>query len=176
MNKQESLNKLNSLEYKTILKEKNNQFTLVIPDLALVGTGISANEAHQNLMNLKQKYFEQMIELGLEDEVTMPQVQIALVKDIALNLRYKIGQYLVLFIFIISGFFLMKTSMESTFKSAGKAINEKLIAELEKGSTPEIKEKRLEKFKNVLKAYSPFIDEFKKTWQGEEVPPPAKKI
>lgn len=170
------IEKLKSLQYKTVLKEKNNSFSLVIPELALVGEGKSLEDAHRNLTNLKNKYFEQMIELGLEDEIAIPVTQLKIVQDVAFNLRYKIGQYLIIFIFIVSGFFLMKTSMESTFKAAGKAINEKLMAELEKGATPEIKEKRLEKFRNTLKVYSPFIEEFKKTWQGEAEHPTAKKI
>lgn len=176
MEKIEKLKTLNRLEYKTLLKEKNNGFSLVIPELALVGEGSSLSEAHQNLTNLKNKYFEQMIEMGLQDEITLPVTQLRVVKDVAYSLRYKIGQYLILFIFIVSGFFLMKTSMEGTFKAAGKAINEKLMAELEKGATPEIREKRLEKFKNALKTYSPFIDEIKKTWQGESEPQKVKKI
>lgn len=169
------LKHLKSLKYKTLLKEKNNQFTLVIPDLALVGVGKTPDEAHQKLMALKNKYFEQMLELGLEDEITLPVTSLAMIKDVAFNLRYKIGQYLILFIFIITGFFMMKTSMESSFKAAGKAINEKVMAELEKGATPEIKEKRLERFKNILKVYSPFVEEFKKTWQGESPHQSVKK-
>lgn len=169
------LNQLNALSYKVLMAEKNNSFTAVVPELSLVAAGKSADEAYQNLKLLKTKYFSEMLELGLGDEITLPASHLAVVKDVALNLRYKIGHYIILFIFIISAFFIMKTSTESALKAAGKAINGKLMAELEKGANPEVKEKRLERFKNVLNVYSPFLYELKKTWQGEDQIPVVKK-
>lgn len=162
----EKLKELSGLEYKTVLRNKNGQYSLIIPDLALIGVGKNVQEALDNLTALKNKYFENMIDLGLADEIPLPNLEgIRIVKDIVGSLRYKIAQYGFIFFLVLVGFFVIKTSVQGSLKSVGKEFNQRVLTELEKDQDPEVQTRRLEKFRKVLQAYSPFIEEVKKVWK-----------
>ena len=70
--KEEKVEYLNSLPYSVLLKQKNDKFYLLIPELSLVGVSDNLEEAYKELYDQKQKLLTRLIDCEAEDEITLP--------------------------------------------------------------------------------------------------------
>jgi hypothetical protein len=70
--KEEKIEYLNSLSYSVILKQKNDRFYLIIPELSLIGVSDNLEEAYQELSNQKEKLLARLIDCEADDEIILP--------------------------------------------------------------------------------------------------------
>lgn len=61
-----------NLDFDIILKKRGDVFVLSIPEIACVAEDTSLQGAYEKLEAEKKKYFEQMMEFGLQEDVVKP--------------------------------------------------------------------------------------------------------
>ena len=71
-NKQEKLDCLNALQYQIKLEKKGEKFSLIIPELSIVVLNEDLDRAYSELFEEKQKFFSNIIDSELEDEIQRP--------------------------------------------------------------------------------------------------------
>ena len=172
----EKLAYLNSLQYSTILKKKENQYYLFVPELSLLVTSNVLEDGYKEMNRQKEDYFKRILDCESEDEITLPR------KTNEFNETFhqiKIFTYKLLIVcvlmslaFTISGSLLVNklshsgTSIVSIFKQPIKNI----ILQLETSliSAPEeTRQKRLQKIRRLVEGLRPYSYEIQGLFKSQ---------
>ena len=70
--RQEKLEYLNSIQYNVSVKEKNNKFFLIIPELSIIAVGADLTKVYEDLNSQKQKYFTRLLASDSEEQIILP--------------------------------------------------------------------------------------------------------
>ena len=177
MSKEKNYDYFMSLNYDAVLRKKNKDYCLFIPELSIIGCGRSLGDADENLLKEKEKYFRNIIEFNLAETVNEP----ASVK-IRKKQYQEIGQYFlkmllaflfivvlstVLFIPVLSSFEKAITRMvvtmpERVLPKAVAKIDDKLSM-----MTEADKEEIRLRIKNIISNIKPYTDEIKILFEND---------
>jgi hypothetical protein len=175
--RQKKLDHLNSIQYNILLKQKNNKFCLVIPELSLISVEDNLEAAYRELCAKKTKLFNDVLEYGTEETINLPN---------KIQKRYEIFNQLKIFIYkllltcLLGGVLFMlgiaeiKSNISSTVNMlAVDKIKTSIIQELNNFiNVPEdAKQKKIKKLHDALNGLSPFINEFRSAFKN----PPEQK-
>ena len=161
---------LKSLQYDILLKQKGGKFYLYIPELSLVGVGQDLNQAYQDLYAKKQDFFDKILECEAEDQVALPR-KLGQSQYLANQLKTFVIKLLI--VCILGGSTLIFGSVVIKNKIAGisaadivQKIARSLVLEAKKATniSPEHQQKRIEKLRQFLDAFSPYLYEFERTF------------
>ncbi len=72
MVKEEKLDYFMKINYDMILRKKDGEYCVYIPELAIIACGKSLDEAYEKLIKEKEEYFNNIINLNLEETVNEP--------------------------------------------------------------------------------------------------------
>ena len=176
--REERLAYLNSLSYSTLLKQKNEKFYLIIPELSLIATNNNLEDGYKDLHKQKQDLIQQVLDCEAEDEIILPRKSM---KPHETFQQLKIFTYKLLIIctlfgvtFTISGAVIMNkmnnsgTSIVSILKQPIKSIMLQIETSL-LIAPEETKQKRLEKLHQLVEALRPYFHEFQTLSESKEV-------
>jgi len=167
--REERLDYLNSLQYSILLKQKKENFYLIIPELCLIAENNNLEDGYKDLNKQKKHLIERVIDCEVEDEIILPRKT---VRPHETFYQLKVFTYklliictLVGFTFIISGALIVNKlshsspSIVSILKRPIKSIMIQLETSL-LNAPEELKQKRLNKLQQIIEALRPYIHEF----------------
>jgi len=169
--REERLTYLNSLQYSILLKQKNEEFYLIIPELFLIATNKNLEEGYKDLHKQKQNLIKQILDCEGEDEIILPRKSM---KPHETFQQLKIFTYKLLIIctlfgmtFTISGALLVNkmnysnTSVVSILKRPIKSIMIQLETSLFH-APEEVQRERINKLRQLIEALRPYYHEFQR--------------
>jgi hypothetical protein len=162
-----------SYDYGVKFKKKENEFVLMIPDLCIIVTDASADQAYRKMMTEKEELFRKLLADGEADLIPLPfQSKVKMVKnvwDFSGVTPFVLKTVIVLFAVLViglTGSYVVKSAVSDTVsrinsKLVSVNIGEKIYLEAERinARSPEELEKQLKWVRTVVKAFKPFADE-----------------
>lgn len=154
---------LKKMDYDVIVRKKEGNFVLFIPELSCIAEDVNLEKAYKKLEIEKEKYFKEMIESDFVDYVNEPE-SLTIKKTFIFALLPFIARGLIIFIMVfllallsldVIGDVVRAASYQSIKSEAGiflRRMNE----------MPEGKKEALKlKLHKTIKQLKPFIDEFR---------------
>ncbi len=161
-----SANNLSEQSWTIQISKRNGSTIAYCPELKIIGKGRSSQEAVADLEAKQQKYFNEMTENGLADQIPSPQA-IRRRKKTARQLGLFWAKHFVLALFYAVVFIAVgKIVGKQIGKGVQQANKEWNIFTAATGS--EDKAKRLENFKEDVNNLKPFFKELRKAWKESE--------
>lgn len=161
------------LGYDVVVRKKNDNFCLLIPELTVMAYGKSVSEAYENLVKEKEKYFRNIVEFDLEETVKMP-VAMTIRPEHSHEIAQFIKKALIIFVLIVIFFtgltIPVLSSVQNIINRTAASIPEnvvKLESKLANMNDKEKEEVRM-KIRNAVTNLKPFTDEFRVLFEDDE--------
>ncbi len=148
------------------ITKRNGSTVAYCPELKIIGKGRNTQDAVADLEAKQQKYFTEMTDNGLADQIPSPQV-IRRRKKVARQLGLFWAKHFALALFYVVVFI---TAGKIVGKQIGKGVQQanKEWNIFTAASGSEDKAKRLENFKEDVNNLKPFFKELRKAWKETE--------
>lgn len=164
---------LNSLAYDILLRERKGKFYLYIQELSLVGVGENSEQAYEDLCKKKQDFFDKILDCQAEDEIIFPRKSRRVSQSFE-QLRMFIVKMtivcLLLGVTFIFGAATIKNQLASiSGADIARKVSRDIVLEAKKFTniSDEHKQMRLEKFREFLVAFRPWINEVRDAFPPE---------
>jgi len=177
MNKEKDLDHFMGLNYDVVMRRKNDDFCLFIPELSIIAYGKTVNEAYEKLTVEKKKYFKNIIEFDLEETVNEPAAVTIRKKQYHEIVQFilKIFVVFVLIVIFFTALFLpVLSSFEKAVSRTAVSIPEKIlpkVVEKMEGQLTKMTDKEKEevrsRIRNVVTNLKPFADEFRVLFEDD---------
>lgn len=172
--REEKLNYLNSLKYDILLRQKKGLFYLIIPEIPLIASGKSLEEAYNDLNEQKQSLFNNILDNEDYEEIAFPRrkrkVQETLYQLKIFTYKLIIIIFLVGIVFAGTGIVIKSKVSKISGSNITRMVSMSIRQEMERlaGAPESAKEERRMKIRRFFESLQPLVDDFRDVFSVSE--------
>ena len=175
---QKDLEYFTKLNYDAVMRMKGDEYCLFIPELSIIASGKTPDEAYKELFNEKERFFINVIELNLQETVNEPAIVKIRKKQYQDIFQFILKVFITFLVFVVLFvvFFLpVLSSIENALAYKVWTVSEAMLIKVvdkvdnKLSSMPEKeKDATLLRIRGILQKVKPYSNEIKILFQDDE--------